>query len=712
MIEKQDFEIVSDEDTTLALPDQEEGEPDGYDTSTLTGYLMDQFHRAEDARRSDEDRMLRAYRNYRGLWMEGDQFTKTEKSRVFIRVTKTKVLAAYGQIIEVLFGGQKFPLAVEPTPEPEGAPESVHFDPENQTEEEEADASDPYGFPGDGRDIPPGATQRTLLERIGDLGRKFVGLEEKLKEGQGLTGTSHTYHPAEAAARRMEKRIHDQLEESNGSKHLRVAAFEMPLFGTGILKGPFAEDKEYPRWQGGMYVPTIKTVPRMSAVSVWSFYPDPDACNMEEAEYIFERHKMSRAGLRKLKKRPFFRGEVIDEVISDGPNYVKKWWEDSLNDNDHTSVVDRFEVLEYWGNVDAALAEDAGLEIPEEFEDVETLQINAWLCDGKILRLVINPFQPKRIPYYAAPYEVNPYSMFGIGLAENMEDTQTLMNGFMRLAIDNAVLSGNIILEIDETNMVPGQSMEVYPGKIFRRQGGAPGQAIFATQYPNVAQQNIMMFDKARQLADEATGIPSFSHGQTGVTGVGRTAAGISMLMGAAQVSIKTVVKNIDDYLLQPLGESFFSFNMQFGGDPSVEGDLEIKARGTESLMRNEVRSQRLIQLLQLAANPAVAPFIKMGELVRQICYTMDLNADRLVNDEREAARQAMILANTMGGQGQQQQQEAPEELDMTGGGQGIGVGGAALPGEPQFAGNGMNQIMQALESTVPPQAAAGASIR
>ena len=33
-----------------------------------------------------------------------------------------------------------------------------------------------------------------------------------------------------------------------------------------------------------------------------------------------------------------------------------------------------------------------------------------------------------------------------------MSDTQQLMNGFMRMAVDNAVLSGNLIFEIDETS--------------------------------------------------------------------------------------------------------------------------------------------------------------------------------------------------------------------------------------------------------------------
>ena len=72
------------------------------------------------------------------------------------------------------------------------------------------------------------------------------------------------------------------------------------------------------------------------------------------------------------------------------------------------------------------------------------------------------------------------------------------------------------------------------------------------------------MFDKFRQLADEQTGIPSYSHGQTGVQSMTRTASGMSMLLGAASLNIKTVIKNLDDFLLKPLGEAYFQWNMQF----------------------------------------------------------------------------------------------------------------------------------------------------
>jgi hypothetical protein len=462
------------------------------------------------------------------------------------------------------------------------------------------------------------------------------------------------------------------------------------------MKGPFAYDKEYANWTDtGEYDPIIKTVPRVEHVSVWDFYPDPDAYNMEECNYVVERHRYTRSQLRELKKRPYFRPSVIEEAIKEGENYTREWWEDDLNDNlvssefgSENSVngsggVDRFEILEFWGNIDKKTAESQDIEIPKQYEDADELQINCWVCNGKVLRFVINPFTPARIPYVASPYELNPYSFFGIGLAENMDDTQTLMNGFMRMAVDNAVLSGNLLIEVDETNLAPGQDLSVYPGKVFRRQGGAPGQAIFGTKFPNVSSENMLLFDKARVLADESSGLPSFSYGQTGISGTGRTASGISMLMGAASNSIRTVVKNIDDYLLRPLGEALFAWNMQFDFDPEIKGDLEVRARGTESFMQNEVRSQRLISFLQIASSPVLAPFAKFPYIMREIAATMDLDVDKVANNPEEAFRQALILQQMQ----KQAMENAPPQAAVgqdpmgTGGGT-IGIGQAPVPGE------------------------------
>ena len=127
--------------------------------------------------------------------------------------------------------------------------------------------------------------------------------------------------------------------------------------------------------------------------------------------------------------------------------------------------------------------------------------------------------------------------------------------------------------------------------------------------------------------------------------GVGRTASGMSMLMGAAAQNIKAVVRNIDDYLLTPLGKALFAFNMQLNFDEEyVKGDLDVRARGTESLMRNEIRSQRLLQFMQMAQNPAMQPFVKYDYILREIAASMDLDEGKILNDPREAAIHAKMM--------------------------------------------------------------------
>jgi hypothetical protein len=704
-------EEIMIEDDAIAL---EDGETIEADSSGIIPFIMEKYHRADKYRENDETRWLRAYRNYRGLYGSDVQFTEAEKSRVFIKATKTKTLAAYGQIVDVLFANNKFPLNIEPTELPEGVVADVHFDPaEPEQLKNEIDLTSPYGFAGDGKELPAGATEKTLREKLGPLKNKLEDIDD-LKEGAGTTPTSVTFSPAMVAAKSMEKKIHDQLQESGANKHLRSTAFEMALFGTGVMKGPFAVDKEYPNWnEQGEYSPVFKTVPQVNHVSVWNFYPDPDANNMDEATYVIERHKMSRSQLRSLKRRPHFRDIAIDEAIEEGENYTKESWEDDLSDYAPEYGIERYEVLEYWGMCDTEILKEQGVDIPKELRDFDELQINSWICNGKLLRMVLNPFKPSKIPYMASPYELNPYSFFGVGIAENMDDTQTLMNGFMRMAVDNAVLSGNMLIEVDETNLVPGQDLSVYPGKIFRRQGGAPGQAIFGTKFPNVSGENLQLFDKARQLADESTGLPSFSYGQTGITGVGRTASGISMLMNAASGSIKTVIKNVDDYLLRPLGEGLFRFNMQFDFNPDIKGDLEVKARGTESLMANEVRSQRLMQFLQVASNPALAPFAKFQYVIREIAKALDLDPEKVTNNMNDAAIQAELMKGFQQPTQQQQQQKPPagaNPADPTGSGGGtIGVGQAPTPGEQGFTGDNkpsgqeINQPTQTPSEQQPP---------
>jgi len=670
-------EDYSPDTNTAVFQEGEDVEQENNEMSGVVGWVESRYEKSHTWRQVDEERWLRAYRNYRGLYGPDTQFTDTEKSQAFIKITKTKVLAAYAQIVDVLFAGSKFPIGIESPYITTGVAESVHFDPKEITEDKVAEVN--------GGEVSATIARPDIMERLGPYKKDLERIEEDLRAGPGKTPTSFTFEPAKDVARKMEKLIHDQLDESEASKHLRNVAFEMSLFGTG-----WNEDGEYD--------PIYKTIPKVEHVSIWDLYPDPDARTISDAEYMIQRHRMNRSQIRGLKNRPHFREESIELAIEIGPNYNQEYWEEALEDNQTNAEVNRFEVLEYWGMLDMDTAEEAGIDIPDKYFDRDQIQVNVWVCNGQILRLVINPFTPSRIPFSAVPYEVNPYSFFGVGLAENMEDTQEIMNGFMRLAVDNAALSSNLLIEVDETNLVPGQDLTVYPGKIFRRQAGAPGQAIFGTKFPNVTNECLMMFDKARQLTDEATGMPSYSHGISGVMGVGRTASGMSMLMGAAAQNIKAVVRNIDDYLLSPVGQALFAFNMQFNFDKDVaKGNLEVVPRGTESLMRNEVRSQRLLQFMQMTANPAMAPFVKYDYILREMAASMDLDEDKILNDPREAAIQAQMMAEIAALMPQQPAQGAqgapggaPAPMDPTGNGNGnIAPGMAPEPGAPGFTGAG-----------------------
>ena len=88
MAEKDEITL---DDESIALEDTEESATNDVDVSGIIPFIMERYQRAEDYRENDEQRWLRSYRNYRGLYGSDVQFTEAEKSRVFIKVTKTKV---------------------------------------------------------------------------------------------------------------------------------------------------------------------------------------------------------------------------------------------------------------------------------------------------------------------------------------------------------------------------------------------------------------------------------------------------------------------------------------------------------------------------------------------------------------------------------------------------------------------------------------------
>jgi hypothetical protein len=620
---------------------------------------------AANARSAKEAQWRKNLMQFRG--QDTEVFRESEHSKVSMRTTTVKVKAAKAQIVEALLSNGKFPLSIKETPMPEGAYEFAHIHEGGQQPEQEQPAPvqrqqyvSQFGFEGDGADIKPGASFAMMGGMFKNLQSEQVE-QANVVDGAGLSGEP-TVAPAKEAAKRMEKAIMDQLESSRVTAHLNNAALEACILGTGAFKGPFNSYKTVPYWEKQpdgkrQYKPKQILIPEVSFTSVWDLYIDP-ACSTDirDAEWVIERHKMNMVEVLGLKQRPLFKKEAIDALIAAGPNYSAMSGTDSDREDPQLNTSNArmstlWEVWEYWGYMQTSKLKEFGLKVPEEAGDY--VQVNVWYSGDYVLRVTLNPFQPARIPYYVFPYERDPYSIYGTGVPDAMADQQKLMNGFLRMAVDNLALAGNLVFDVDETSLVPGQPMEIAPGQIFRRTAGSAGQSIYGIKFPSTANENLQMLQAVRQHADESTGIPSLAHGQTGVSGSGRTAAGMSMILNNASLNIKSAVRNIDEHLIVPLGHALFSWNMQFNSEkhPEIEGDLEIIATGASNLEMKDVEAQRLQTFLQLSANPALAPLIRLPVIVKRLAQVMDMDPEDILNTPEEA----QFYAQLMGQQGMQQ---------------------------------------------------------
>lgn len=619
----------------------------------LLARIKGHVQEAESARLTMETQWIRNLKAYRAE-DDNSKFRDSEIHKPYIRTTTVKTRAAYSQIMEALMQNSKFPLMIEPTPVVTGVPSLVTDDPNvgaQQQEEMEGpetgmdtQADFGIGYEGDKR----------VLQDDGSW-KEDDTLFATLNEGRDKSGGQFAQlSPASRAAEQMNKIIQDQLEESNAHTELRKTVFEACLLGSGLMKGVFTEEKVSPKWVDGKYAPIKTKFPKVHNVTIWDLYIDPNAVEFEDAEWVVERHRMSSKKMRDLKTRAFFKSERIEAAIQAGANWSDKSFEFVVREQD--TIVDKgrlWEVLEYWGYMSMEEARAHGLDTKGEMTEGDQVQVNVWMCGNEILRVMANPFLPQRLPYFLMNYEVNPYNLYGVGVPETMEDSQKMMNGFARLAVDNLALAGNLVFDVDESMLIPGQDMEIKPGKIFRRQGGQSGQAVHGIKFPSTANENLQMFQEFRRQADESTGIPSVSHGQTGVSGTGRTASGLNMILENASLNIKTVIRNIDDDLLQPMGRMLFYWNNQFNSKNLPKGDMDVVATGIRSYTKQEVKIQRLQTLLGLVQNPAIAPMIKMPYLIREYVKGLDMNPDEIINDMDEAKIYAAVIGMAGGASAQ-----------------------------------------------------------
>ena len=587
----------------------------------LYTYVNDRFDASEKARVNVEQDWINALKQYKGIYSaEVVNRIVPSRSSAYVRITRTKVKTVDSRLSDLLFpanGDKNWEIYNTPLPE------------------------------------------------LSENKRKAIAQMYEEETKQPVTPEQLTVliqKEAANQARKMSAAIADQLAELRYREIMRDVIHSGNMYGTGILKGPLVaitENKQYykqndenggEKWALKDY---DKIIPFAENVRIWDIYPDMEATNFDDCRYIVQRRKMNKHDVLKLAKRKDFSGKAIKKYVSLYPygNYTKKPFEVELqNVGDVTTPNDqelshsnKYEVLEFWGYVDSELLSQAGVTIPEDKKGLIDIPANVWVLGDTVIKAALTPIDGVRWPFFAYYYDKDETCIFGEGIPSIMSTMQEMTNSAFRAMLDNAAISAGPQIEVNLDLLATDEDpREIHPFKVWLRTGtgsDASYPCIRSFELPSYTTEFQRMLEVFRDYGDEITTIPRYMWGDT-AGGAGRTSSGLSMLMGSANMAIKDQVKNFDDGITAPFIRAMYHWNMQFNADDDIKGDYAVVARGSASLIAKEMRTQYLIDFLQITQNEADANIIKRPEIIRNIADAFDIDSNSIVMTEAEIQAQ------------------------------------------------------------------------
>lgn len=605
------------------------------DTDKMAKVIRDRFFEAENARREVEQRWLKDLRQYRGQY-DPEILSRIGKNRskAYIRITRNKVKTVDSRLIDLLLpANNEQNWSIKPTVLPQ------------------LDAG----------------TMENIVMTMQQSGAQNVTREM-------IDAAILKYADSRAAA--MSKVIADQLSQMNYRDTMRSVIHSGNLYGSGILKGPMVmlgKAKQYQQIEksAGGYKWELKVtdqlLPYIENVPVWDFYPDMTATCLEDCRYIIQRHKLNKKQLLELSKRTDFMSDKIAEYVEhqrdgdwedkDFDTHLKEIGDRSTNSWNEKKSGRKYELIEYWGYMDAQDLEDLGAEVPENLRGEIEIASNVWVLGNKVIKASISHLSEIQWPYYLYYYDKDETSIFGEGIPAILRDVQDLINSAFRAMLDNAAITAGPQFEVNLDLLAEDEDpTDIHPLKVWLRTGEGADAAQEAVKVKNITSHTpefLQMCQAFETYADEVTTIPRYMWGES-TPGIGRTASGMSMLMGSANITIKDQVKNFDDGVTTKFISGMYHWNMKFNTDADIKGDFDIQAEGTSSLIAKEVYSQALMQFAQIVSSPIYQPLVRNDSILRNIADALDLSDKNLILSQEE------IQANQ-----QLQKQQQAEERDF-----------------------------------------------
>lgn len=589
-------------------------------------------------------------------FLSGEQRKDDGRSSVFVNLTRPKTNRLIGRLFDILFPADDKNWAIEPTPDPElTTVAKVAMDEANRAASEASRIES-----GEVEPSPNGMTAEQLLEMAGDLGPQGAEAAKRIAE-------------AKQRAERMATVIDDQLLEARFAQKSRDALEWAGKIGIGVLKGPVVMDGGRTRWtqtpDGYQLQQTGERArPTVECVSPWSFFPDPSATSMDDAEFVFERHLVSKKELRSLGRKLGFYDEPLRELIKEGPTETTGDAFQHLRDmrmltGEDTDITNRYVVWEYHGSLEcdeienllkAAGEDERAAAFADEGDPFKEYRVVAWFCNGKLLKMSEHyPMDSGEFIYSVYSVEKGAASILGaLGVPDAMADSQEVLNGGWRMMMDNAKLSVGPQVLIDKSRVQPADGdWTMYPGKEWLWDSNN-GQAVPPFQTFNIPmnqEQIAGIIGLARSFIDDETAMPSVIEGgvsEERAPGAASTMGGFAMLLNSAGVNVRRMVKNWDDDVTTGMIRRLYDWNMQYSDRDEIKGDMQVEPRGTAVLLVREMQAQNLAALAaNWTVHPVLGPLVKAYDMARLTVQAMNINPADVIIDQDEYQEKMKALS-------------------------------------------------------------------
>lgn len=609
----------------------------------LTAYLRECWDAARIAKKPIENIMLRAMRQRNGEY-EADKLQQIKAqggSEVYMMITEVKCRAAESWLRDIMLDQGMPPWDLNPTTIPDLPPDA------------EAEIGQMFG-----------AKVVELLQTTGQAPTQEEMLE--LREMVSQDYRFRLLQEAQNRADRMKHKIEDQFEQGGWGDAFNEFVTDLVTFPAAFIKGPVIRRQRvlgYTKAPNGTTVveATERLGPEFERVDPFRIYPEPGIRHVNDG-YLFEHHHMSRMELADLIGVPGYDDDAIRKVleIGNGQSWINEDVELQKEEQErlyyaYNSPTEMFDALEFWGKVSGKMLREWGLSEEEVPDEAREYDANVWVVGNYVIKAVLNYDPLGEKPYCKTSFIKQPGAFWGRGIPEIIEDIQNICNAAARALVNNMGLASGPQVEVNLERIPPNEDItQMHPWKIWQVTNdplGSSAPAVRFSQPDSRANELVAVYDRFSKMADDHSGIPAYVYGDLNVQGAGRTASGLSMLMGSAGKGIRQVVMHIDTDVIHPAVKRQFLYNMRYDPDESLKGDVEIVPKGAINLAVKETVNVRRVEFLNATANPIDIEIIGAdgrAAILREVAKGLQMDVDEVVPSREKMSYQQKLAAQAL----------------------------------------------------------------